>query len=110
MAHASSQATGLPSAQNAANEAGLKRALFQLREAIDKFYLREQHYPRTLRDLVTEGFLKEIPIDPFTGSRTSWRAMQSKGDPAHPVVPTGVFDVKSGSTRTTANGTRYSTW
>jgi len=110
VAHASLQGTALPSAQDAANEDGLKRALFQLREAIDKFYLREQHYPRTLRDLVTDGFLKEIPIDPFTASRTSWRVIQSKRDPAHPVVPTGIFDVRSGSTRTTASGTRYSTW
>ena len=109
-AHALSQETGVPSVQNAAKEADLKKALFQLREAIDKFYVREQHYPRTLRDLVTQGFLKEIPIDPFTDSRTSWRTMQSKRDPARPAVPTGIFDVNSASTRTAANGTRYSTW
>ena len=109
-AHARLQDSGVPSIQISAQEAALRKALYQLREAVDKFYLREQHYPHALHDLVTKGFLKEIPIDPFTDSRTSWRTMQSKRDPAHPTVPTGVFDVKSGTTRTAANGTRYSRW
>jgi len=110
MARARMQDSRKPSTQISTQEAALRKALFQLREAVDKFYLREKHYPRTLQDLVTKGFLKELPIDPFTDSRTSWRTMQAKRDPAHPRVPTGFFDVKSRSTRTAADGTKYSAW
>jgi len=48
-------------------EATLKQDLVTMRMAIDNYTLEKQHGPRSLHDLVREHYLKEIPMDPFTG-------------------------------------------
>jgi hypothetical protein len=110
VAQAVSQGTDRPAGTKPAKEAELQKALFVIREAIDTFYRQKQHYPPRLGDLVTHGYLTQIPTDPFTNRRTSWRMMQSQRDAKKPTAPRGVFDVKSGSTGTARNGTKYSTW
>ena len=41
--------------------------LFTLRTMIDEYTIDKQHAPQTLDDLVTEGYLRQIPQDPMTG-------------------------------------------
>lgn len=73
-------------------ETVLRNDLQTMRLAIDKYYGDHAKYPGTLDDLVNEKYLRNIPEDPITESRTSWVVVPpedpKKGD---------VFDVKSGA-------------
>lgn len=55
-----------------AKEAVLREDLYILRDAIDKFYADKNKYPEQLADLVTEKYLRSIPVDPYTRSSNSW--------------------------------------
>jgi general secretion pathway protein G len=91
-------------------EAVLKEDLFRMRDAIDQFYADKNKYPPMLEDLVTDGYLRALPKDPFTESTTSWQAVPAEPDPANPVTEPGIFDVKSGSQATALDGSRYAEW
>jgi general secretion pathway protein G len=93
-----------------AREATLKEDLFRMRDAIDQYYADKGTYPNVLTDLVTEGYLREIPSDPLTTSSSTWQAVPAEPDPANPVGQAGVYDVKSGSEATALDGTRYADW
>jgi general secretion pathway protein G len=93
-----------------ARESALKQDLFSMRDAIDQYYADKTKYPATLDDLVTDGYLRTLPVDPFTNSSTSWQAIPSEPDPANPTAPPGVYDVKSGSDRNALDGSRYADW
>jgi len=91
-------------------EAVLKEDLYRLRDLIDQYYADKQKYPQTLEDLVTEGYLRAVPKDPFTGSADTWQLIQAEPDPGNPAAELGVYDVKSGSDRTALDGSKYSEW
>jgi len=93
-----------------AQEAVLKEDLFRLRDVIDQYYADKQAHPQTLEDLVTGGYLRAIPKDPFTGSTDSWQLVQAEPDPANPATDLGIYDVKSGSDKTALDGSKYSEW
>ena len=93
-----------------AREAVLKEDLFRLRDAIDQYYADKQKYPETLDALVTDGYLRQIPKDPFTGSAETWQLIPAEPDPANPAAEPGVSDVKSGSERSALDGTKYADW
>ena len=46
----------------------LKNNLFTLRTVIDEYTYDKQKAPQTLQDLVTDGYLRQVPMDPMTGS------------------------------------------
>src|SRR5262249_62190837 len=54
-----------------ANEALLKEDLHSIRECIDKSTIDRQHAPQPLDDRVRAGYLRAIPVVPFTGSNTT---------------------------------------
>jgi general secretion pathway protein G len=93
-----------------AREAVLKEDLFRLRDAIDQYYADKNKWPAALEDLVTDGYLREVPKDPMTDSADSWQAVPAETDPANPTAEPGVFDVKSGSDRMALDGTPYTDW
>ncbi len=93
-----------------AQEAVLKENLFRMRDALDQYYADKQQYAPALDALVTDGYLRQIPKDPFTGTADSWLAVQAEPDPNNPTADAGVFDVKSGSDRTAIDGSKYSDW
>jgi general secretion pathway protein G len=93
-----------------AREATLKEDLFRLRDAIDQYYADKGKYPATLDALVSDGYVRKLPDDPFTQSSTTWQAVPAEPDPNNPAAEAGVFDVKSGSDGTALDGTRYSEW
>jgi general secretion pathway protein G len=93
-----------------AQEATLKEDLFRMRDVIDQYYADKQKHPDSLEALVTEGYLRAIPKDPFTGSADTWQIIQAEPDPANPTADLGIFDVKSGSERTALDGSKYSVW
>lgn len=81
-----------------AKEAALQQNLAQMRAAIAQYKHDKNKYPQCLDDLVTAGYLQAIPIDPFTGSNTTWQTHQE--DVLTPINenPIGITDVESGST------------
>jgi len=93
-----------------ANEAVLKTDLFNMRDAIDQYYADKGQYPGTLDEMVSAGYLRRVPEDPFTRNATSWQTVPSEPDPNNPNAPPGVYDVKSGSDATALDGSKYADW
>jgi general secretion pathway protein G len=93
-----------------ASEAVLHQDLTLMRDAIDQYYADKGQYPGSLDSLVTDGYLRKIPEDPFTKSPSSWQTVPSEPDPNNPTAQAGVFDVKSGSDRTALDGSKYAEW
>ena len=93
-----------------AREAVLKEDLHVLRSAIDSYTMDKQKAPQTLEDLIQEGYLKTIPVDPITRSKDTW--VTDTSDAMHSLDQTesGIDDVHSGSTETGTNGQPYSSW
>jgi general secretion pathway protein G len=91
-----------------AREATLKEDLFRMRDAIDQYYADKNQYPATLDALVSEGYLRRIPEDPFTKSASTWQTVPAEPDPSNPSAEVGIYDVKSGAEQTALDGRAYS--
>jgi general secretion pathway protein G len=94
-----------------AREAVLKEDLHVMRSAIDSYTADKQKAPQSLDDLVSEGYLKEIPIDPMTRAKDTWQTTQD--DSYHSLDQTesgGIDDVHSGSQAEGSDGQPYNTW
>ena len=91
-------------------EGVLKEDLFRMRDAIDQYYADKGSYPSTLDALVSDGYVRKIPDDPFTKSNSSWQTVPAEPDPNNPTAEAGVYDVKSGSDATALDGTKYAEW
>src|ERR1051325_4571699 len=92
----------------ATREAVLRDDLTKMRMLIDQFAADKGRLPQSLDDLVTEGYMREIPVDPFT-SQKDW-AITTGEDPSSSQGQTGVTDVHSASAETSTEGTAYSEW
>jgi general secretion pathway protein G len=86
-----------------AKEAALRQDLFTLRDVLDQHRADQGKYPPSLEALVSIGYLRTIPKDPFTNSEATWQEMT---DPTEG----GVVDVFSGSEFVGTNGTPYNRW
>jgi general secretion pathway protein G len=93
-----------------AREATLKEDLFRMRDAIDQYYADKNQYPATLDALVSEGYMRRLPEDPFTKSADTWQTVPAEPDPSNPSAEVGIYDVKSGSDQTALDGRAYSEW
>ena len=93
-----------------AREAVLKEDLHVLRDAIDSYTADKQKAPQSLEDLVNEGYLRSIPVDPMTRSTESW--VTDSSDALHSLDQTdpGIDNVHSGSQETGSDGQPYSSW
>ncbi|MCA9422008.1 MAG: prepilin-type N-terminal cleavage/methylation domain-containing protein [Nitrospira sp.] len=92
-----------------AKEAVLKQNLFTMRTVIDQFYADRKAYPATLESLVEEKYLREIPVDPFTQSRTTWTEVYEEQEEGEDSLA-GINDVNSGSDGIALDGTPYKEW
>lgn len=79
-------------------ESNLRRALVLIRSEIAQFTLDKGQPPASLAELVTAGYMKEIPVDPFTGKNDTWKTEKRRNS----------FQVRSGSDGIASDGTRYS--
>jgi general secretion pathway protein G len=93
-----------------AKESVLKNNLFTIRTVIDEYTYDKQKAPQTLQDMVTEGYLREVPIDPIVGNNTSWRVVMEQPMLSVSQTEPGIFDVKSASDAKSLEGTPYSEW
>ncbi len=93
-----------------AKEAVLRDDLFTLRSCIDQYTMDKQKAPQSLDDLVSAGYLKKLPVDPFTARNDSWVPAQDDTlmDPSQ--TEPGIVDVHSGSNMTSSDGSAYSSW
>src|SRR5438445_12655238 len=48
-------------------ESVLRNNLFSIRTVLDEYTYDKQKAPQTLQDLVNEGYLRAVPIDPMVG-------------------------------------------
>jgi general secretion pathway protein G len=90
-------------------ESVLKNNLFTLRTVIDNYTYDKQKAPQTLQDLVSEGYLREVPLDPMTGSN-QWRTINEDASQSVNQSEPGIFDVKSTSDKMGLDGTPYAEW
>jgi general secretion pathway protein G len=93
-----------------AKESVLHNNLFTLRQMIDEYTVDKQHAPQALDDLVSEGYLRQIPVDPITGNNQSWKTIMEDTPSGGDNQPPGIFDVKSGAEGNSLDGTPYSDW
>ncbi len=93
-----------------ARESVLKQNLFTLRTLISQYTLDKQKAPESLEDLVTAGYIKQIPNDPIT-NKPDWSVVQEDETLLSPDEQSGgIDDVHSSSEQTGSDGTAYSTW
>ena len=91
-----------------AKESVLRNNLFTLRSMIDEYTIDKQKAPETLQDLVSGGYLRQIPQDPITGSDQTWKIIMEETPIGGGNNPPGIFDVCSGSDKTALDGSTYS--
>ncbi|HUA17297.1 MAG TPA: type II secretion system protein [Bryobacteraceae bacterium] len=91
-------------------ESVLKNNLFTLRNVIDEYTYDKQKAPQSLDDLVSDGYLRQVPIDPITGSADTWKLIMEDATNTVNQTQPGIFDVRSGSDKTSLEGTPYSEW
>jgi general secretion pathway protein G len=93
-----------------ARETVLRDDLYTLRTVIDQYTLDKQKAPQSLQELVESGYLKQLPMDPFTNSRESWVAVTDDSIMSPDQSQPGIVDVHSGSDQKSSEGSAYSSW
>ena len=96
-------------AVQASEEAVLRTNLMRMRDAIDQYYADKGKYPSSLDTLVSERYMREVPIDPMTRDR-NWITEPAEPDPSNPNAGPGIYNVRSASDTVSLAGTRYNSW
>lgn len=95
-------------------EQALRDDLKVMRKAIAAYRAKHQHNPGALRDLVTDGELRAIPIDPITHSTTTWKTTVEESvrvddfQPGSAKSAPSITDVRSGATGNDSAGRPFS--
>ena len=92
----------------ATREAVLRDDLSKLRSLLDQFAADKQKLPQSLDELVSEGYMRELPKDPITG-QSDWM-VTTGDDPNSSSGEQGVTDVHSASSDVSSEGTPYNEW
>jgi general secretion pathway protein G len=92
----------------AAREAVLRDDLYKMRSLLDQYAADKGKLPQSLDDLVTENYMRELPVDPFTGQK-DW-TVETGEDFNSTSGEQGVVNVRSASTDVSSEGTPYSEW
>ena len=93
-----------------AKESVLHNNIVAMRNAIDEYAYDKQKAPQHLEDLVSDGYLRSVPMDPITQHNDTWKiTMEDAGQAVDSNNP-GIFDVHSSSDKKSLEGTPYSEW
>ena len=92
----------------ATRESVLRYDLHRMRELIDQFAADKGRLPQSIDELVTEGYMREVPVDPFTNQK-DW-AITTGEDPNSNEGQSGMTDHHSSSPDISSEGTPYSEW
>jgi general secretion pathway protein G len=93
-----------------AKESVLHNNLFTLRTVIDNYTYDKEKAPQTLQDLVSDGYLKRLPLDPMTNSDNTWKIVMEDASQAINQSEPGIWEVHSSSDKVSLEGTPYSEW
>jgi len=91
-----------------ARETVLKDDLFTMRKLIDQYSADKGKLPQSLDDLVSSGYMRDIPTDPIT-EKKDWN-IETGDDPYSTEGGTGITNVHSSAGETSTEGTPYSEW
>src|SRR5882724_11897746 len=91
-----------------ARETVLKDDLFKMRSLIDQYAADKGKLPQSLYDLISAGYMREVPKDPITDNK-DWNIVTGD-DPYKTEGGTGVTDIHSSSSEVSTEGTPYSEW
>jgi len=92
-----------------AREAVLKQNLDTINKVIEQYRLDKKQSPQSLDDLVTAGYLHQLPVDPMTG-KADWETEPEDGNTALDPQQPGISRAHSSSSGTALNGQAYNTW
>ena len=83
---------------NALAKPVLRQNLFTLRSVISQYTLDKQKAPQALEDLISAGYLKQLPKDPITQQSDTWVPVQEDDTlSSTDQQEGGIDDVHSGS-------------
>lgn len=92
-----------------AKESVLRQNLFTLRVVIDEFTYDKAKAPQALQDLVSEGYLRQLPVDPMTGE-ADWNVIMEDALTSVNQTEPGIYDIRSKSDKKSLEGTPYNEW
>jgi general secretion pathway protein G len=92
----------------ATREAVLRDDLYKMRSLLDQYAADKQKLPQSLEDLVSAGYMRQLPVDPMTNQQ-DW-TVNTGDDPNSTSGEQGVIDVHSASSDISTEGTPYSEW
>lgn len=93
-----------------ARETVLHQNLATMRAVIDEYTYDKQKAPQNLEDIVREGYLRQVPMDPMVGNNTGWKIIMEEAAASVSQAEPGIFDVRSSSEKISLEGTKYSEW
>lgn len=85
-----------------AKESALKQNLHTLRSLISDYYKDNEKWPESLDTLVKDGYLRSVPVDPFTKRTDTWVFVPSEEG------LNDLYDVKSAAEGQSLDGKNYS--
>ena len=89
-----------------ARENTLRTSLNVMRDAIDQFETDKGRYPDSLDELVDARYLRAVPVDPLTGSASTWVVVT----PVDPASKGKVQDIRSGMAGRGGDGRLLADW
>jgi general secretion pathway protein G len=92
-----------------AKESVLKQNLFSIRQVIDEYTYDKAKAPQSLQDLVSAGYLRQVPVDPITGQADWIVEMEDSVTSVNQTEP-GIYTVRSKSDKQSLEGTPYAEW
>lgn len=92
-----------------AKESVLRQNLFTIRQVIDEYTYDKGKAPQSLQDLVNEGYLRQIPVDPMT-EEADWTTVVEDAVTSVSQTEPGIYTVYSKSDKKSLEGTPYSEW
>jgi general secretion pathway protein G len=93
-----------------ARESVLREDLYNFRSTIDQFYADQGKFPDSLEEIVEKKYLRNTPLDPFTGKSDTWIIVAPPPTPEGTEIKGSVYDVHSGSKLVGTNGVPYNEW
>jgi len=91
-----------------ARETMLRYDLDTMRKLIDQYSADKGKLPQSLDDLVSAGYMREVPKDPISDNK-DW-TIETGDDPYSTEGGTGVTNVHSAASEISSDGTPYSEW
>ena len=76
----------------------------------ERIYQAQHSSYGSLDDLVSAGYLREIPLDPITNSNQTWKTIMEDMLQSVDQTEPGIYEVQSGSDKSGLDGTPYADW